>query len=61
MALAGDARVVLAALLGAIVSSLAAMLNAGSTIFTMDLFKQYIRKGASQGTLVLVGRLGVGA
>ena len=29
---------VLAALLGAVVSSLAAMLNASSTIFTMDLY-----------------------
>jgi len=50
----------LAAILGAVMSSLASMLNAASTIFTMDLFKQYIHKGANQGTLVLVGRLGVG-
>jgi SSS family solute:Na+ symporter len=49
----------LAAILGAVMSSLASMLNAASTIFTMDLFKEYIHKGASQGTLVLVGRLGV--
>jgi SSS family solute:Na+ symporter len=42
-------------------SSLASMLNAASTIFTMDLYRQFIHKGASQGTLVLVGRLGVGA
>ena len=48
---------VLAALLGAIVSSLAAMLNAASTIFTMDIFKKYIRPKASQGTLVLLGRI----
>ena len=50
----------LAAILGAVMSSLASMLNAASTIFTMDLFKEYIHKGASQKTLVLVGRLGVG-
>jgi SSS family solute:Na+ symporter len=49
----------LAAILGAVMSSLASMLNAASTIFTMDLFKPFIHKGASQGTLVLVGRLGV--
>lgn len=48
---------VLAALLGAIVSSLAAMLNAASTIFTMDVFKKYIKPEASQGTLVLLGRI----
>ncbi len=51
----------LAAILGAVMSSLASMLNAASTIFTMDLFKEYIHKGASQKTLVLMGRLGVAA
>jgi len=51
----------LAAILGAVMSSLASMLNAASTIFTMDLFRQYARKGASQKTLVLVGRVSVGA
>jgi SSS family solute:Na+ symporter len=48
---------VLAALLGAVVSSLAAMLNASSTIFTMDLYKQYLNPQASQPNLVMVGRL----
>jgi len=47
---------VLAALMGAVVSSLAAMLNAASTIFTMDVFREYINREASQRTLVLVGR-----
>ncbi|MEE8451473.1 MAG: hypothetical protein V3R99_06135, partial [Thermoguttaceae bacterium] len=47
---------VLAALMGAVVSSLAAMLNAASTIFTMDIYKEYLNKKASQKTLVLVGR-----
>lgn len=48
---------VLAALLGAIVSSLAAMLNAASTIFTMDVFTKYINPKASQKTIVLLGRM----
>jgi SSS family solute:Na+ symporter len=48
---------VLAALLGAVVSSLAAMLNASSTIFTMDIFKKYISPAASQKTIVLLGRI----
>ncbi len=48
---------VLAALMGAVVSSLASMLNAASTIFTMDLFKEYVKPDASQTTLVWVGRL----
>ncbi|HIQ20025.1 MAG TPA: sodium:proton symporter [Planctomycetes bacterium] len=48
---------VIAALMGAVVSSLAAMLNAASTIFTMDVYKEYIHREASQANLVLVGRL----
>ena len=47
---------VLAAMLGAIVSSLAAMLNAASTISTMDFFKKYLRPQATQTTMVAVGR-----
>lgn len=50
---------VMAALLGAIVSSLAAMLNAASTIFTMDIFTRYINPRASQKTIVLLGRIAV--
>ncbi|UCD49262.1 MAG: sodium/solute symporter [Phycisphaerales bacterium] len=48
---------VLAALLGAIVSSLAAMLNAASTIFTMDIFKKYLSPNAGQRAMVLLGRV----
>ena len=39
---------VLAALMGAVVSSLVSMLNAASTIFTLDIYKEYIKKDASQ-------------
>lgn len=46
---------VLAAIFGAVVSSLASMLNSASTIFTMDIFNK-LMKGASQHTLVRVGR-----
>ncbi len=48
---------VLAALAAAIVSSLASMLNSTATIFTMDLYKPIINKGASEKQLVKVGRL----
>ena len=48
---------VLAALTAAIVSSLASMLNSTSTIFTMDIYKPYINKQASEKNLVLVGRI----
>lgn len=50
---------VLAALLGAVVSSLAAMLNAASTIFAMDIFKRHLSPAASQERVVRVGRLSV--
>jgi SSS family solute:Na+ symporter len=50
---------VLAALLGAVVSSLAAMLNAASTIFAMDIFKKHLAKNAGQKTVVLLGRISV--
>jgi SSS family solute:Na+ symporter len=50
---------VLAALLGAVVSSLAAMLNAASTIFSMDIYKKYISPNASQKAVVFLGRISV--
>jgi len=46
-----------AALAAAIVSSLASMLNSTSTIFTMDIYKQYINKNASDKQTVNVGRI----
>ena len=48
---------VLAALAAAIVSSIASMLNSTATIFTMDIYKPYIQKGASEHNLVKVGRI----
>jgi SSS family solute:Na+ symporter len=55
----GLAGFILAALLGAIVSSLAAVLNAASTIFTMDIFQKHVAPKAGQGTLVRTGRVSV--
>ena len=46
-----------AALTAAIVSSLASMLNSTSTIFTLDIYKQYVDKDASDNTIVSVGRI----
>jgi len=48
---------VVAALAAAIVSSLASMLNSTSTIFTMDIYKPYFNKSASDKVVVRVGRL----
>jgi len=47
---------VLAALMGAVISSLASMLNAASTILTMDIYREWINKNASQERLVWFGR-----
>ena len=49
---------VLAAIFGAVVSSLASMLNSSSTIFAMDIFRK-IKKNASQVQLVTAGRISV--
>ncbi len=46
-----------AALIAAIVSSLASMMNSTSTIFTMDLYKNYFGKETSEQGLVRVGRI----
>ena len=46
-----------AALAAAIISSLASMFNSTSTLFTMDIYKKYINRGADDRKLVRVGRL----
>jgi len=46
-----------AALAAAVISSLASMFNSTSTIFTMDIYKQYLNKNASERKLVTVGRI----
>ena len=58
----GWAWFVLAALFGAVVSSLASMLNSASTLFTMDLYgkaKEVMGKPASPQQLLAVGKVGV--
>ncbi len=56
----GFKGIAFAALTAAIVSSLASMLNSTSTIFTMDIYKQYINKEASDKQTVNIGRLSAG-
>ena len=48
-----------AALIAAIVSSLASMSNSISTIFTMDIYKYFKNKNVSQFNLIQVGRMTV--
>ncbi len=47
---------IFAAIAGAVISSLASMLNSASTIFTMDLYKRHFKKDASQHAVITVGR-----
>ena len=54
---AGIAGLVFAALIAAIVSSLASMMNSIATIFTMDVYVHAVRKARSEQHLVGVGRL----
>ncbi len=49
--------IAIAALAGAIVSSLASMLNSTATIFTMDIYKQLINPDAGEKQTVNVGRI----
>ncbi|EST58188.1 sodium/sugar symporter [Proteus hauseri] len=53
----GAKGIVFAALAAAIVSSLASMLNSIATIFTMDIYKEYIGPKAPETRLVNVGRI----
>jgi solute:Na+ symporter, SSS family len=50
----------LAALTAAIVASLAGKVNSISTIFTLDLYKNYLNKSASEDKLVRIGRATIG-
>jgi SSS family solute:Na+ symporter len=45
-----------AALAGAVISTLASVLNSASTILTMDLYRRHLRPDATEDTLVRVGR-----
>ena len=47
----------IAALTAAIVASLAGKANSISTIFTLDIYKKYIRKEANERKLVITGRV----
>ncbi len=48
---------IFAALIAAIVSSLASMVNSISTIFTMDIYRDYIAKNKSETHYVTIGRI----
>ncbi|MEO0466463.1 MAG: sodium/sugar symporter [Pseudomonadota bacterium] len=53
----GIRGLIFAALIAAIVSSLASMINSISTIFTMDIYRDYIVKDRSESHYVMTGRI----
>lgn len=53
----GIRGLIFAALIAAIVSSLASMINSISTIFTMDIYRDYIAKDKGETHYVLAGRI----
>ncbi|MHC4656778.1 MAG: sodium:solute symporter family transporter, partial [Planctomycetota bacterium] len=57
----GARAFIFAAISGAVISSLASMLNSASTIFTMDLVKRHLKKDASDRSLIWTGRIATGA
>jgi len=48
---------ILAAIAGAVISTLGSLLNSVSTLLTMDLYKRHLKKDASGESLVKMGRL----
>ncbi|CAI8418121.1 MAG: Sodium/glucose cotransporter [Hyphomonas sp. TMED17] len=53
----GIRGLIFAALIAAIVSSLASMINSISTIFTMDIYRDYVRTGSDEQHYVMIGRI----
>lgn len=50
-----------AAVIAAVGSSISSMVNSASTIFTLDLYKEFYGKGKSEGQLVTVGKIAAAA
>jgi len=53
----GARAFIFAAISGAVISTLASMLNSASTIFTMDLYKRHWKKDATQKAIITSGRI----
>jgi len=49
--------ILFAALFGAVMSTLDSLLNSAATIFTMDIYKTYIKKNSATKHLVKIGRI----
>ena len=47
---------ILAAIAGAVISTLGSLLNSEATLLTMDIYKRHLRKNATGKSLILIGR-----
>ena len=56
----GMRGIAFAALIAAVVAALSSMINSVSTIFTMDIYKQFFNKEAGNRSMVKVGRITAG-
>jgi SSS family solute:Na+ symporter len=56
----GLVGLIAAGLIGAILSSIDSMMNSAATIVTIDVYKRYWRRDASEKELILVGRVSIG-
>jgi SSS family solute:Na+ symporter len=57
---AGLRGIVFAGLCGAIISTIEAIINAASTIFTFDIYQRFLKKDASNKELIRIGRICAG-
>lgn len=53
----GLVGLVMAGLVGAILSTIDSMMNSAGTLFTFDIYRKYMDPGASEQRLILVGRI----
>ncbi|MDX1959140.1 MAG: sodium/solute symporter [Leptospiraceae bacterium] len=55
----GLSGIIASAILGAILSSIDSMMNSASTLFTLDIYKKYINKEASDEKLIKISQIGI--
>ena len=53
----GIVGLIAAGLIGAILSSVDSMMNSAATVFTVDIYKRYLKPQASDRDMILVGRI----
>jgi SSS family solute:Na+ symporter len=58
---AGLRGIIMAGFLAAVMGAAGATTNSASTIFTLDIYSRYIRRGATERTKVYVGRIATAA